>query len=557
MTCQDLTPFPAAGGASAPCRVRASRLGLLPVLVAVVVAGACADSDDDAAAPLVDASLQGIQLKLLVVDDPELAAAAERLRGEWNAQTGAEFEVAECSTSELLGAEKLDADAVIAPSWVLAPLAQREWAAPVPREILGEKSGPWPKIFETLRTREAVWDETVYGVPCGSPVLTCYYRADLLEKLGRRPPKSWEEYGELADLLADRSKLGGDDETGDSSQAPPRGGQSHFRGDHASRGARRENRHSPLWCGTIEPLAEGWAGLTLLARAAPAAKHRDNFAALFDPDSMEPLVAGEPFVRALEQLVAASRHGPKEPWRFDPAAARAAFWAGQCGMALTWPTGAKQPGLPDNPPPGCEVGFLELFGSQDVYDVATRRWETRGSDDDKRVTLLGIAGRLGLVPIRKGVRPLKGRGSDPFSDRLLVSAESGSMDAAFQLLFWLSGKDLSPRFCTASPATTLFRNSHLTAPRPWVESPVPEAAAAQYAATLDAALRREQFIFALRIPGREQYLAALDQAVLAAVRGESEPAEALEQAAEKWRAVTAKLGPEGQKQAYRRCLGLD
>jgi len=514
-------------------------LGLL-VIVAALVSGACTGPDQNEPPLDGDASLGGVQLELLVVDDPGLAAAAKRLRGEWNAQTGAEFEVAECSTSELLAAEKLNADAVIVPSWVFAPLAEREWVAPVPHEILGEKSGPWPPIFETLRTREAVWDDTVYGVPFGSPVLTCYYRADLLEKLGRRPPESWEEYGELAELLADRSKLGGDDETGNTLQVPPRGGQSHFRGDHASRGARRENRDSPLWCGTIEPLAEGWAGLTLLARAAPAAKHRDNFAALFDPESMEPLVAGEPFVRALEQLVAASRHGPKEPWRFDPDAARAAFWAGQCGMALTWPTGAKQEGLPKNPPPGCEVGFLELFGSREVYDVATRRWETRGSDDDKRVTLLEVAGRLGLV-----------------------SAESGSADAAFQLLFWLSGEDLSPRFCTASPATTLFRDSHLTAPRPWVESPAPEAAAAQYAATLydaatfDAALRREQFIFALRIPGRERYLAALDEAVLAAVRGESEPAEALEQAAEKWRAVTAQLGPDAQKQAYRRCLGLD
>jgi multiple sugar transport system substrate-binding protein len=499
--------------------------------VAALAAGACGGPDQNGPPVDGDATLDGVQLKLLVVDDPQLAAAAERLRGEWNAQTGAEFDVAECSTSELLGAERLEVEAVIAPSWLLAPLAEREWVAPVPREILEDKSGPWPRIFETLRTREAVWDDTVYGVPFGSPILTCYYRADLLEKLGRRPPESWEEYGELAQLLADRSKLGAAAEAGSVSQVP-RGGQSHFRS--------RENQDSPLWCGTIEPLAEGWAGLTLLARAAPAAKHRDNFAALFDPDSMEPLVAGEPFVRALKQLVDASRHGPQEPWRFDPAAARAAFWAGQCGMALTWPTGAKQEGLPKTPPSGCEVGFLELFGSREVYDVATRRWETRGSDDDKRVTLLGIAGRLGLV-----------------------SAESGSTDAAFQLLFWLSGEDLSPRFCTASPATTLFRESHLRTPGPWVESPMPEAAAAQYVATLydpatlDGALRREQFIFALRIPGRERYLAALDEAVLAAVRGELEPAEALAQAAEKWRDVTSEFGPDRQKQAFRRCLGLD
>jgi len=480
------------------------------------VAGGCARPDEKAARSGADASLEGVRLKLLVVDDPRLAAAAKGLRGEWNAQSGAEFVVAECSRDDLLGDQKIGADAVIAPSWLLAPLAERQSLAPVPREILAEKSGPWPGILETLRTREATWAGTVYAVPCGSPVLTCYYRADLLEELGRRPPESWEEYGELAALLAERGKPGT------------------AAGADTGVDARAEARaDAEPWRGTIEPLAEGWAGLTLLARAAPAAKHRDNFAALFDPETMEPLVAGEPFVRALEQLVAASRHGPDDPARYDPAAARAAFWAGRCGMALTWPTGAKQEGLPKNAPPGCEVGFLELFGSRDAYDVATGQWETRGSQGKTRVTLLGVAGRSGLVP-----------------------AESENPEAAFQLLFWLAGEDLSPRFCTASLATTLFRESHLRQPGPWVEPPVSEAAA-QYAATVDAAFRREQFIFALWIPGRERYLAALDAAVLSAVRGESEPAEALQRAAEQWRAITSQLGPVGQKRAYRRCLGLE
>jgi ABC-type glycerol-3-phosphate transport system substrate-binding protein len=509
-------------------------LGLLLVLVTVALVGGCGGPGDESSPPAAGTSLQGVPLKLLVVGDPQLATAAERLRGEWSAQTGAGFEVAECSAADLLGAGKIEADAVVAPCWALAPLAERQKVAPVPREILAEKSGPWPGIIETLRTRQAVWDGTVHGVPFGSPVMTCYYRADLLKKLGRRPPESWAEYGELAGLLADRDKLGAGVEADSGSQGARPGEQSHFRGDHASRGARRKNGGSPLWCGAIEPLAEGWAGLTLLARAAPAAKHRDNFADLFDPDTMKSLVAGEPFVRALEQLVAASRHGPEEPWRYDPAAARAAFWAGECGMALTWPTGAKQQGLPKTVAPGSEVGFVELPGSHDVYNVATGQWDTRGPESDTRVTLLGVSGRLGLVP-----------------------AGSGNRQAAFQLLFWLSGEDLSPRFCTASPGTTLFRESHLKKPGPWVESPVDEAAADQYAATLDAALRREHFVFALWIPGRERYLAAMDEAVLAAVRGKSEPAEALQQAAAEWDAVTSQLGVEGQKRAYRRCLGLD
>ena len=40
-----------------------------------------------------------------------------------------------------------------------------------------------------VRSREIVWGSDVLAIPFGSPVLTCYYRVDLLEKLGRRPPE--------------------------------------------------------------------------------------------------------------------------------------------------------------------------------------------------------------------------------------------------------------------------------------------------------------------------------------------------------------------------------
>ena len=63
--------------------------------------------------------------------------------------------------------------------------------------------------------------------------------------------------------------------------------------------------------------------------------------------------------------------------------------------------------------------------------------------------------------------------------------------------------------------------------------------------------------FALRIPGREKYLAALDQAVAAAVRGDQSPAAALAEAARQWHEITKELGLENQKAAYLQSLGLE
>lgn len=442
--------------------------------------------------------LAGVTLRLVVVDDPAIAAAVRQLRDEWNAQTGSKLEVRESTEKAVATAEVLPGDAVIGPSHLLGPWAQQELLAPVPKTFCREDKGPWSEIFDLLRLNEATWGGQTLAVPFGSPVLCCYYRADLLEKLGRRPPQTWAEYLELARLL---------DEKGSTA---------------ASR------RY-----GTVEPLGPGWAGLVLLARAAPYAKHRDNYSALFDINSMEPLVAGPPFLRALEELVQAAKHGPSEQLGFDPAAARSAFWQGQCAMALAWPTGARQ-GLAAPGGTPLSVGFAELPGSTQVYNVGTRAWETRAEGSELCVPLLGVAGRIGVAGVR-----------------------SEHVEAALQLLLWLSDAQCSPRVCAVSPATTLFRTSQVGSPQDWVEKPVDVSAAGAYAALTRQTLRRQQCLLAPRLPGRAEYLAALDEAVQSAVGGKQSPAEALQAAATRWRAITKRVGVDRQKAAYLQSLGLE
>jgi multiple sugar transport system substrate-binding protein len=450
-------------------------------------------------------ALAGVELRLLVVDDrPELAAAARQLRGEWNAQTGSEFQVESITQEEFDDTAPLAADAVICPSHQLGTLAEQKLLTPVPERLLEGDVASRQDVFRLLRHGEATWVGQPLGVPFGSPVLTCYYRADLLEKLGRRPPETWAEYQELAGLLADRQILG---DAAPANDAP--------------------------WHGTIEPLAPGWAGLVLLARSAPYAKHPDNYSTLFDIRTMKPLVAGPPFLRALEELVAAAKLGSPDQLRYDPTDARAAFWRGECGMALTWPTAAAS-GLPAETAPNVKVGFAELPGSTEVYNVRKQSWQPRGEDDDPHVPLLAVAGRMGVVA-RKSAHP----------------------EAAFQLLFWLSGGQFSPRVCASSEATTLFRQSHLSDPPMWVERPITPPAAAQYAMLAEKTFSREQWVFGLRIPGRPEYLAALDVAVRQAVRGERSPGEALQKAATRWQEITEGLGRDRQKSAYSHSLGRE
>jgi multiple sugar transport system substrate-binding protein len=436
----------------------------------------------------------GTELVLCVVDDPAMGAAIERLRGEWEAQTGWTLRVDSMTGAALSAADGVPGDAAICPASQMGELAHRGQAVPVGEPL----PQGWADVFSLLRAHGCVWAGEVVGVPLGTPLLTVYYRADLLEEVGRQPPTTWAEYDELARLLGDRSALG--------EAAPP--------GDRP-------------WHGAIEPLGPGWAGLVLLARAAPYAIHRENYSTLFHVDTMEPLVAGPPFVRALEELIAIA--GAADRLADDPDSVRAAFWRGECGLALTWPTAAKEVAPAGG---GLAVGFAELPGSPEAYDVGDRAWEPRRSDEDPRVPLLGVAGRMGVV-----------------------SRRSTWPQAARRLLWWLSDEQ-SSAVCPASPATTLFRTTQVKSPQGWVEAPVPATAAAEYAEATRAALSRQQRLFALRLPGRAEYLAALDDAVHRAVRGEQTPAESLREAVATWQSVTERLGVDSQRQAYWDSIGL-
>ena len=451
------------------------------------------------------AAVPEIEVHLLVVDDPDMAAAIGQLRGDWKARTGAIISIVEMQASDLLTGSSLSdpIDAVIFPSGQLGLLVERHWIVPLPADFASNRELAWTDTFELLQVAETTWGQVPYAIPFGSPVLTCYYRADLLEKFHKRPPRTWSEYHELAAFFNRRENLG-----------------------DAGPGADSE------WFGAVEPLAKGWAGRVLLARAAAYAKHRDHYSALFQIDTMEPLIGGPPLVRALEELVADAQLGPPN-LHLDPAAVRREFLAGHAALALSFP-GHARAGEGQSAGPALATGFVELPGSPKVYNFAAQRWDQRGTEESTRVPLLCFAGRLGSVT-EKAAHP----------------------DNAFQLLAWLSGQEWGSTISSASPATTLYRRSQIRAPQPWLDPLTDAQAAQQYSRSVHDALSRQGYLFALRIPGHERYLSALDAAVDHALGGQKSPAAALAGAAAAWRAITEELGLDAQRTAYRKSLGLE
>jgi multiple sugar transport system substrate-binding protein len=234
----------------------------------------------------------------------------------------------------------------------------------------------------------------------------------------------------------------------------------------------------------------------LLARAAAYAKHRSQYSALFDYRTMKPLIAGPPFIRALEELAAASRCGPATENTLTPADTVRRIHDGECAMAIGWLANtheepvATASGMPQ------AIGAIPLPGSRDVYNFRSERWEQRGPEESPFVPLVGISGRLP------------------------------------------------------------FRQKHVAQINHWTGSRSSGDTLKEYAEAIQKSLDEPNCLIGLRIPGRLQYLQSLAEAVRATISGQASAEVALDEAAKKWQEITASLGMEKQRAAYTRSIGM-
>ena len=463
--------------------------------LALLLLAGCSDSDGQEE-PGPQEVIESLPLRVVVIDSPALA---QSIRAQWLAHNGGEIQLSERTIDKLRNTRRLLADVIIFPSAMIGELAVAGHLQPMsfPK---GEIGWTGESILANQRVAEVSWGSDLYAVSFGSPQPMLAYRPDVFEQLDIEPPTTWASYLEVCRKL------------------------------DAFRADQQETAFSEV---TAEPTGSGDAAITLLARAASYARHRNQYSGLFGFISMQPLIAGPPFQRALAELVecqqfqAAGNPGLTSPQAFGR------LLAGECLMAISWslrdpaslPAG-EQPRLP-------MIAVAELPGSADVYNINNGSWENRQTSESPHVPLLAAGGRLGSV-------------TDLAHDRL----------QATDFLMFMTSSKMASIVCRPSPHTFLFRNSHVNDPRGWLPEQLDAIAATSLGEAAKNAGGRNNYLFSLRIPGRQQYLAVLDEAVQAALNGES-PGTALEQASRRWQQIPEKLGSGQQKAAYRSSLGLE
>jgi len=452
-------------------------------------------------APVVQ-PLKDVALTLAVVADAPLASAVRQVQGDWQARTGSKLRIEEVPNLATLAKLDPPPSAVLLPSSELGELARGPGVQSWSSEDLQPPDLAWDSVFFLLKDRACARGGQVEALPLGGPVLVCVGRADWLNALHRGPPRSWAEYQELAEEFSVPSRLPG---------APDLG---------------------PRKFACAEPLGPGWAAETFLARAASAIVHPSNYSTLFALEDFEPLIEGPACVEALRELVETAAHGDPEQLISGPAEIWTKIREGRCGLALTWVPrrSADGPASSLSTPP---LFVVELPGRPRVYNVAQRTWETLPEGELSRVPFVGRGGTIAAVP-KSAAHALGGR----------------------QLLLALTGREWGPELSAANPAAVWTRPVTPTRAEQDLPDLEESTTRAAYVETIEATWQRQTALTFPRILGRERYLAALDEAVRAAVQGHKTPARALSDCAAVWRTLTAEYGLDAQLAAYRLDLGL-
>jgi hypothetical protein len=144
-----------------------------------------------------------------------------------------------------------------------------------------------------------------------------------------------------------------------------------------------------------------------------------------------------------------------------------------------------------------------------------------------------------------------------WNDRMVaVTSASRNGASAFKLIAWLASAEISSQLARAGTPLMPVRRSLVTSAA-WYDSAKDANARSTAGGMLATALRSEKCLLIPRIPGVDEYVAALDDAVKSVSKDKMPPQQALAIAAERWEKITDSHGRDQQRRAYLKHLGID
>ena len=284
---------------------------------------------------------------------------------------------------------------------------------------------------------------------------------------------------------------------------------------------------------------KGWGGFGfyfLASRATAYAKHPDDKAWLFDPDTMKPRVNNPAWVRTIQDVIDALPSEPADQLNADPGTtAFQQFLAGTGSMVSWWGDVGSMARTSDSSVIGDTVGFSILPGSDDVYNSKTGQWDTlpSGPNFAPNMAYLGW-----------GIYVMSRVDSDPVKQK-----------AAWSAAAHLGGKDISLWTAAYPSGMQPYRNSHFNI-QEWVEAGYDEAFISSYLNSEKDSYNHPNAAIEPRIPGIFQYYSIAEDELAKIFAGQMSAQEGADNIAAAWEKLTDQIGRENQVKLYKASLGL-
>jgi ABC-type glycerol-3-phosphate transport system substrate-binding protein len=106
-----------------------------------------------------------VALRILVVNEPGLAEAIERLKGEWAERTGGTLAAVSRPWEDVVQRQAIGADLIVFPTRYLGELATRGWLRPVRQNVLEGKTYDASDVLPLARRELVTWGGQVMALP--------------------------------------------------------------------------------------------------------------------------------------------------------------------------------------------------------------------------------------------------------------------------------------------------------------------------------------------------------------------------------------------------------
>jgi multiple sugar transport system substrate-binding protein len=469
------------------------------------------------ATPAPSQAFKGVNVNLLTFNGPQVAEPLQRRAPDFEALTGAHVNVIAVGFQTIYDKALLDASTqtnsfdayVFDPQW-MGDFVGPGYLLDLTDRVKADTTLKWDDIGPFFRDFNATYNGKVYTIPLDGDFHMVYYRKDILEKDGVKPPATWDDYLTIA------QKYNGQDLNGD--------GQP----DYGSCIAKKKGAQSYWWIISIA------AGL-LQGKGT-------NDGAFFDTSNMNPLFGqNEAMTKALETYAKTATFGPPDELNQDVGGSRGLFTTGRCALTMDWgDIGTLAPGT---------------FVQDKTGATITPGWKQ---------VLDRASGKLVNCDATTCPNAVDGVNYAPFasfggwSGAVNAKSPKANQDAAYDFLSYMSSPAISGVDVTlGKTGYNPYRTSHFTNTAPWLAAGLSQAATDNYLGAIKASLTNANMVLDLRIPLTKRYEQdVLDTAVSQYLAKELD-ATATEQAiADGWNAITDEVGKDKQLAAYVASLGV-